>query len=188
MYNKAMFNELMDYGQRISVVGTTGCGKTTVAGGLRHSAERLHIEMDALYWDENWTGVSDQVFEERVWTAIQGERWIVDGNYSRIRHLVWERAETVVYLDYAFRTVFRQLLKRTIRRSFSGEVLWSGNRESLGKSIFSRDSILLWMLQTYHRRRRNYAKHFEQAKYAHLRVLRMKSPRMTEEWLKSLEQ
>ena len=187
MYNRPVHNEPIDYGQRISVVGTTGCGKTTVARELSRFLNLPHIELDALYWDENWTGVSDSVFEERVRAAVEGERWVIDGNYSRIRHLVWGRAQTVVFLDYTFGIVFWQLLKRTFRRSFSGEVLWSGNRESFSKSILSRDSILLWMLQTYRRRRRNYAKYFQWAKYAHLQVVHLRNPQMTEAWLKSLK-
>lgn len=175
--------EIRPIGQRISVVGTTGSGKTTVARCLAQRLGLPHFELDALYWDQNWTGVPEQVFQERVRAAIQGERWVVDGNYSRVRDLVWARAETVVYLDYPFWRVFWQLLRRTLRRSRSGEELWSGNRESLRRSVFSRDSIMLWMLQTYRRRRKKYAALFQQPEYAHLQVVRLASPRQTEAWL-----
>lgn len=181
-----MHKNTRNYGERISVVGTTGCGKTTVARELSRLLNLPHIELDTLYWDEDWKGVSDSVFEERVRAAVEGKCWVIDGNYSRIRHLVWGRAQTVVYLDYAFGRVLWQLLKRTFRRSVSGELLWSGNKESFRKSILSRDSILLWMVQTYHRRRRNYAKHFQQAEYAHLQVVHLRTPQLTSEWLKSV--
>ena len=181
-----MQNRIRQCGQRISVVGTTGSGKTMIAREISKVLQLPHIELDALYWDKNWTGVSDQVFHDRVMTAIKSERWVVDGNYSRVRNLVWERADTVVYLDYSFWRVFWQLLKRTIRRSIQGEELWSGNREELRKSFFSQDSILLWMLQTYHRRRKQYPKLFQQPEYAHLCVVRLKSSRMKDEWLSRL--
>lgn len=171
------------YGQRISVVGTTGSGKTTVAREISQRLQLPHIELDALFWDENWTGAPDDVFRERVTGAIMTERWVVDGNYSRIRMLIWERADTVVYLDYTFWRVLWQLIIRTVSRSLGKEELWSGNREDLRKSFFSRDSILLWMIKTYHHRRKQYAELFQQPEYAHLCVVHLKTPQMTDEWL-----
>jgi hypothetical protein len=47
------------------------------------------------------------------------------------------------------------LLRRTLRRVVSQEELWNGNRESW-RMMLSRDSILLWFLHTYWRRRREY--------------------------------
>ena len=174
-------------GQRISVVGSTGTGKTTVAREISIRLNLPHIELDALYWGKNWTGVPDDVFRARVTDAIRAERWVVDGNYSRIRALVWDRADTVVYLDYAFGRVLWQLITRTIRRSVRKEALWSGNQETLRKSFFSKDSILLWMLKSYHRRRNQYAKLFQQPENSHLWTMHLKTPQMTETWLSKLK-
>lgn len=168
------------------MVGTTGCGKTSLAQEISKRLQFPHIELDALYWGENWTGVPDHVFRERVTAAIVGENWVVDGNYSRVRSLVWDQADTVVYLDYTFWRVFWQLIRRTIQRSLKREVLWNGNREDLWKSFFSRDSILLWMLQTYHRRRKNYAELFQQPEYAHLCLVHLRTPQLRDEWLLNL--
>jgi len=173
-------------GQRISVVGTTGSGKTTTAREISKRLQLPHVELDALYWAENWTGVPEEEFQARVRAAAAGERWVIDGNYSRIRHLVWGRAETVVFLDYGFLRVFWQLFQRTIHRSIRREELWSGNREEFRKSFFSRESILLWMLQSYHRRRRQYPGLFQKPEYAHLHVVHLKTPKMRDEWLASL--
>jgi adenylate kinase family enzyme len=133
-------------GQRISVVGTTGSGKTTTARQLAAILQLPCIELDALYWGRNWTAGPEDIFQVRVAEAAQGQRWAIDSNYSRVRPLDWARADTVVYLNYSFGRVLWQLLRRTLRRSFSGEELWSGNRESLRQSFLRRDSILLWML------------------------------------------
>ncbi len=172
--------------QRISVVGTTGSGKTTTAQEISKRLNIPHIELDSLYWGENWEGVPEDVFHSRVRKAVSGEEWVIDGNYSRIRPLIWERAEMVVYLDFSFWRVFWQLLTRTFQRSIQKEELWSGNREDLGKSFFSRDSILFWMLTTYHRRRRQYPALFQKPEFSHLQIVHLKTPRMRDEWLASL--
>lgn len=128
----------------------------------------------------------EEEFQARVRAAIAEEAWVMDGNYSRIRNLVWARAETVVYLNYSFGRVFWQLLNRTLCRSISKEELWHGNRETLQNSLFSRDSIMYWMLSTYHRRRRQYAARFQQPEFAHLRVVHLRSPKETKVWLNAL--
>lgn len=170
-------------GQRISIVGTTGSGKTTLARKLADRLQIPHIELDALHWEPNWTAASEQVFHDRVTEALSGDRWVTDGNYSKVRKIVWSRADTIVFLDYSFWLVMRRLLWRTLRRSLRQEELWNGNREDLWKSFFSQDSILRWMLQTYERNRKKYPELFRQPEYAHLSVLHLRSSQMTEDWL-----
>jgi len=170
-------------GRRINVVGTTGSGKTTTA---RHLAERLgipHVEMDALNWGPNWTPADREVLRERVAQALVGEAWVVDGNYSSVRDIVWGRADTIVWLDYSLPVTMVQLLRRTVRRVATKEELWSGNRERFWNNFFTRDSILWWGLTTYRRRRREYPLLLARPEYAHLAVVHLRSPRAARRWL-----
>jgi adenylate kinase family enzyme len=173
-------------GQRISVVGTTGSGKTTLAQRIAQQLQIPHVELDALHWEPGWIAASDQVFRDRVAEALAGDRWVVDGNYSKVRDLVWSRADTVVFLDYPFWLVMNRLLRRTVRRSLKQEELWNGNRENVRQSFFSQDSILVWLLRTYQRNREKYPALFRQPEYAHLSVIHLQSPKTTEDWLLNL--
>ncbi|MBD2120744.1 AAA family ATPase [Trichocoleus sp. FACHB-262] len=171
--------------QRISVVGTTGSGKTTLA---RHISQRLnipHVELDALHWNPNWSESATDVFCSRVAEALSGDRWVVDGNYSEVRNLTWSSADTLVWLDLPFSTTFGRLLRRTVRRVVTQEELWSGNRETLTKAL-SQDSILLWLFRTYHKRRREYPVLLQQPEYAHLKIIHLRSPQVAQTWLKEL--
>ncbi|CAG0943910.1 partial gluconokinase, partial [Anaerolineae bacterium] len=87
--------------KRISVVGVTGSGKTTFARQLAQRLGYPHIEMDALHWEPNWVQAPWDVFRARVDLALHGDTWVIDGNYSRARDIVWERADAVIWLDYA---------------------------------------------------------------------------------------
>jgi adenylate kinase family enzyme len=172
--------------QRIAIVGTSGSGKTTLAHQV---AERLHIphvELDALHWEPNWTMVSDPLFRDRVSQALRGDRWVVDGNYSKVRNLIWSRADTVVFLDYPFHTVLLRLLRRTVLRSLRQQELWNGNRENWRMSFFSQDSILLWMIKTHQRNRIRYPLLFQQPDYAHLTVVHLRDPGQAEDWVAHL--
>jgi len=140
--------------QRISVVGTTGSGKTTLSERLADCLGVLHVELDALHWGPNWTELDLETFRAKVARIVQRNAWVIDGNYSAVRELIWERAQAVVWLDYGLPTILGRLAWRTVRRVVTGEKLWAGNRERLWTQIATRDSILLWALRTYRRRRR----------------------------------
>lgn len=171
---------------RIAVVGTSGSGKTTLARRLSGRLGVPHVELDALHWGPAWTPADTDVFAERTAQALSGPSWVTDGNYSKVRHVVWSRAETLVWLDYALPVVLARGVWRTVRRVVTREELWNQNREEFAASFLSRDSIILWILKTYRRRRREYPVLFAKPEYAHLRVVHLRSPREAEHWLQGL--
>src|SRR5438132_12594126 len=144
--------------RRISVVGSTGSGKTTFARELARRLGVPHVELDALAWGPNWTLVPVDVFQERVARAVEGETWIIDGNYGGrgAQGLVLPRADTVIWLDPPLRVIFARLFLRALRRIRSGEELWpgTGNRESFRNQFFSRDTSRWSAIKTHRRRRR----------------------------------
>lgn len=172
--------------QRIAVVGTSGSGKTRLASRLAQRLGIAHVELDSLHWGPDWSPAPLDLFRERVAEALSGQAWTTDGNYSAVRDIVWMRADTVVWLDYALPVVMRRVIWRTIRRSALQEELWSGNRERFRDSFFSRESIIWWALGTYRRRKKQYPLLFDQPEYAHLRVVHVTSPRAADDWLGSL--
>jgi len=181
-------NELSkpNIGSRINVTGTTGSGKTTAAHLIAGRLGLRRIEIDAMAWRPNWETTPRDELRTLVDEATQGAGWVIDGNYSAVRDVVWPKLDTIVWLDYRFPRVFTQLLLRTIRRSATREVLWNGCRERFRISFFSTDSILLWCIKTHWRRRRTYPIFFEQPEHAHIQVLRFRSPRQFRQWFHSL--
>lgn len=170
--------------RRINVVGTSAVGKTSLAAALAKLLDVPHVELDALHWEPNWTEAPDDVLRDRVRAAIAGDGWVVDGNYSKVRDLLWERAEAVVWLDLPLRTVLRRYLIRTIQRLARREELWSGNRERLSTHLFNRDSLLWWILTTYSKRRREYPPVL--AARPDLVAIRLRSGRAADRWLADL--
>jgi len=172
--------------QRIVIVGTTGSGKTTLAGRLSRILDSPHIELDALHWESNWVEVSDDIFRDRVTEATAADRWIVDGNYGVIRGIVWPRADAIVWLDYTLREILWRLVRRTALRVTRSETCCNGNRESILRT-FSADSILLWALRTHARRRQEFPILLAERAAAGATILIHKSPAETEAWINELE-
>lgn len=171
---------------RIAVIGTSGSGKTTLARQISQRLRVPHIELDAIHWEHgDWTPIDPAEFQHRVAEAVRGERWVMEGGYSLVRPLIWARADTVVWLDYPLPLTFARLLRRTLGRIVSQDPLWGGNQETWTRTL-SRDSILLWCLTSYSRKKRQFPAQLAQPEYSHLRVLRFHSPRPTSAWLAKL--
>jgi adenylate kinase family enzyme len=173
--------------QRIVVIGTSGSGKTSMARALAARLGLPHVELDSLHWEPNWTEAPTELLRERTLEATAGAGWVVDGNYNKLRDVVWPRADTIVWLDYSLPVVIWRVTIRTLRRMLTRQVLWSGNRESFRTTFLSRNSILLWAWQTHGLNRRRYTAMFEESSNAHLTVVRLRTPRGAHAWLRSLQ-
>lgn len=172
--------------KRIVVIGTTGSGKTTFARQLARTFGIPHIELDALHWNPNWQETPKEQFIEKVEAATQAPAWVVDGNYTtKVSPIVWQRADTILWLDYPFPVVLSRLLARTVRRLWSGEECCNGNRESL-KNLLSKDSLLLWAVSSHWRHRREYAAKLRQPAHGGLRQMRFHSPKEASRWLEQI--
>jgi len=171
---------------RVAVVGTSCSGKTTFARNLSRLLQTRHVELDALFWKKDWEARPLEEFRCRVEEAVSCERWITDGNYGTVRELIWPRATAVVWLNYPFWLVFSRALWRTVRRALTREELYSENRESFRKAFLSRDSILLWIITSHWRQRREYRRLGETGCYPQLRFFEFRRPSQASSFLEQL--
>lgn len=165
--------------RRVSVVGVSGSGKTTVARGLAARLGVPHVELDEVFHQPGWTHLDEDGFARRVAAATAEEEWVVDGNYSRIQDIIWSRADTVVVLDLPRWRVMSQLLARTLRRGVTREELWAGNRERLSGLIRldPTQNILLWSVTNHAKNRRRYRAAPADPRWSGITFLRARSRR-----------
>jgi len=174
---------------RINVIGTSGSGKTTFGRELSSVLQIPFIEMDAIFWGPGWSEPDDIELFPKLSAALSGENWVLDGNYSRTLDIKWKRVECVIWLDFSFPRTVWQAVKRAISRLISQQELWpgTGNRESL-KMLFSRDSIVLWTIQTYTRRKRKIQEYITSGQYRSIIFHRIQSPKQAKQLLQSAAQ
>lgn len=168
---------------RIIIVGSSCSGKSTLARQLSERLGMPHVELDALHWAPNWTEAPIEVFRARVAEAVAGDRWVVDGNYGVVRDITWQRADTVVWLDFRLHVLFWRLTIRTFQRWWRRELLWGTNRERLWDHFFTRESLYWWILKTHGRRKREYPELLANAQGANITAVRLRSPCETASWI-----
>ena len=129
--------------RRVSVVGNSGSGKTTVARRLAALLGVPHVELDALHHRAGWREATAEELRREVEPIVATDGWVVDGVYrGKLGDLTLERADTVVWLDLPRRVWVPRLVRRTVRRVVLREELWNGNRESLRNVLVGRDSLI----------------------------------------------
>jgi hypothetical protein len=176
--------------KRIVIVGKTGAGKTTLATQLADRLNLTNVELDSIAWQANWVNPPKHEIRERADEAFPvASCWIADGNYIRsVQDIVWVRADTLIWLDYSLRVALPRVLRRTIGRVVKRKELWNGNRETLRHhlSFGLNQNLFLWTIRMHKQHRNDFPALFEQPEYSHLNVLRFRTPKETEQWLRGL--
>ncbi len=166
--------------RKVAVIGTaSGNGKTTFGRALARQLGVPFVELDAIAHGPNWTEASAEEMRAQVEPIVAGDGWVIDGGYrGKLGTLVWDAADTIVWLDLPMRVWLPRLLRRTIRRGLTKEELWNGNRESLRTAFLSRDSVIYFAIGRFFARRREYPELL-----APYNVVRLRTPKEVEEFL-----
>jgi adenylate kinase family enzyme len=163
--------------RRVSVVGNSGSGKSTLAVALAARLGVPCVELDAIFHQPGWTELPPEEFRARAAAAAAGDAWVVDGNYSAVRDLVWARADTVVWLDLPRAVVMRRVVSRTVVRVVRRQELWNGNREPWSNflALDPQRSIIGWAWTQHAKYRDRYEAAMADPAWAHLRFVRLRS-------------
>ncbi len=168
-----------DIVRRVSVVGTTGSGKSTLARRLAAILGVPYLELDGVNHQPGWEPLPREEFRRIVATRVAADGWVIDGNYSAVRPLVWGRADTVVWLDLPKAVVMRQVTWRTLRRVAGRQQLWNGNRERWANLLSwnPEESVISWAWHKHAEDRARYSAAANDPANAHLRFVRLASRR-----------
>ncbi len=105
---------------RVLIVGPCGAGKSTLAFRLAELLDLPLVHLDKLNWRPGWVVASDEQFRARLSDAVNGERWLIDGNYSGSLDVRLPRADCVILLDLPRWRCMWNVIKRIVR--YNGEI------------------------------------------------------------------
>jgi adenylate kinase family enzyme len=104
--------------KRVLVIGCPGAGKTTFAIELAKLTGLPLIHLDYYYHDK-----TKDYYNERnkpAWLAkvrdlMEGDKWIMDGNYSSTFAERFKKADTIIFFDFPRRTRILGIFKRRLQ-------------------------------------------------------------------------
>jgi adenylate kinase family enzyme len=164
-------------GPRVVVVGTSGSGKSTFAAQLARAMWATHIELDAFKHGPNWTERNEEELRRLTAAAVEATgTWVVDGNYSEVRDLVWPRATTLVWLDYSKPLVMARVVRRSVTRVVFRQELFNGNRSDW-RMWGDSEHPIRWAWSTHAANRERYQRLTALPEWSHLDVVRLRRPR-----------
>lgn len=87
-------------GNRILILGCPGSGKSTFARALGEKTGLPVVHLDNIWWRADGTHISREEFDRTLAELLRGERWIMDGDYSRTYEVRIRACDTAIFLDY----------------------------------------------------------------------------------------
>ena len=98
--------------EKVIIIGCPGSGKSTFGRGLKHITGLPLYHLDMMFWNEDKTTVSKEIFIERLQEVMSNPEWIIDGNYGGSMEMRIKECDTVFFLDYPTEVCIDGIMKR----------------------------------------------------------------------------
>jgi len=122
---------------RISIIGGSGTGKTTLANELSKMYNIPVTHIDGIHHLENWQIRDNDERDKIILDIVEQEKWIIDGTYKATLKPRLEKADIVIWLDYSTFTQIKGILKRWIKNRGKERTEIPGCKERMTKEFFT---------------------------------------------------
>jgi adenylate kinase family enzyme len=125
--------DLMAMGQRIVILGPSNAGKSTLAVALAQKlrVEAFHLDQLRHVPNTDWIMRDDIEFQQLHDEAVDGDCWIIEGNYSALWEPRLQRATGIILVNSSVTLRFVRYLKRTLISSHKRAGHLEGAKDSL---------------------------------------------------------
>lgn len=98
--------------KRAIVIGCSGSGKSHFSRLLRDKTGLPLHHLDRIYWKEDGSILPKPEFRAKLQQLLDGDRWIIDGNYNSTMEMRMQVCDTVFFLDYPTEVCLAGILQR----------------------------------------------------------------------------
>lgn len=161
---------------RISIVGGSGNGKTTLANNLGKLLNIPIYHIDGFNYLNNWVERDKKERDKIILEKIAEEKWIIDGTYRSTMTERLERANLIIFLDYSSFSQIKGVLKRNIMMHGKEKPEIPGCKERINFKF------LIWVLKWRKTKRKDIIENLE--KIDKNKILIFKNRKQLNKWYK----
>lgn len=168
--------------QRVLIMGVTGVGKSTLGERLGDLWELPYTNLDALHWGPGWT--ERPKFRDEVQAFAASDHWITEWQYwsKGFKHVLADRADTFIWLNFPRPVAWQRLFRRTIRRWATQQEAFEGCTERPPWTAFTDENhILRWEAKTHSKWRERMPSVVEE--FPDGTFIELRSPHQVKHWL-----
>ncbi len=106
---------------KIYILGTVGCGKSTLAKKISNILKIPHYDLDDIFFTKKFNIKRNEKDRIKLLSKLcKKKKWIIEGVFSK----PWveqgiKKCDIVIFLDIPLRTLIYRITKRTIQREKS---------------------------------------------------------------------
>ncbi|MBH5333319.1 adenylate kinase [Streptomyces pactum] len=167
--------------QKIALFGPPATGKTTLARWLSEQLGHPHTNLDDILFTPDGPLPLEE-FRRQAGEVTRHNRWIVEGNFSKLADVVWHRADVLVWLDFPLPVIVYRVVRRSLRQLAGHDDSPQAKRLTWSTAFFSRRSLLRTAVRKYRNNRPRYARQVAETAGLGIEVVRLRSPREVERW------
>lgn len=116
---------------KISIVGGSGTGKTTLSNKLSKLYNIPVIHIDGINYLPNWEQVDKNKRDGIILSYVEQDKWIIDGTYNNTLKQRFERADLIIWLDYSTFAQLKGVIKRFLQNPYKEKPEAPGCKERL---------------------------------------------------------
>lgn len=84
---------------KIIILGSAGSGKSYLSKKIAEHTGFPLTHLDNEYWNIGWVPTPKVEWVDKIKNMIQGDQWIIDGNYNSTLELRYKAADCIIFLD-----------------------------------------------------------------------------------------
>jgi len=158
--------------RRVLLIGPGGAGKSTLAREIAERCRLPLLHLDALYWQPGWVQPDAAEWRSRLESLLQGEAWVMDGNFGGSLEQRLAACDTAILLDLPPWLCLRRVLLRRWRHR--GRRVRPDMRDGCPERLDP--GFVFWILSYRWRKRPTVLRRLQAAAARGVRIVLLDSP------------
>lgn len=121
---------------RISIVGGSGTGKTTLSDSMGKELNIPVYHLDGMNYNKNWQARDTEERDKMILEKVNKKKWIIDGTYGTTLKQRLDNSDFVIYLDYSSWAQIKGIMGRFFKNHGKEKAEIPGCKEQMTFSFF----------------------------------------------------